>query len=570
MFPQSPFARLPTYKIILGVGLCTIGGAMLYSYFKNRDEDDDNNASDFWHYANEEAKSNKPDGIIITTFQIKSTSIPIIAGRQGRNIEQIEQTTDTHIRFRDNDDDENMKYCDISGLPKNVTDAKALILKEIERSPIVTEDFSVPVQIYSKIVGRCNETIKEISRSSQAKIGLDNAVNEGGNKRVITITGNQAQVNVARKLLEEFVNESEELQRSITDIEQNRDPRRSPTNSVNSSLYSSQTSLSSHPLYRDKCSANITEEKPIEVFVSAIASPSKFWVQLVGQQSRKLDEMVQTMTEYYSVEHNRNNHLIREPYVGQIVAAVFKYDGKWYRAEIVGIVPNKNKTSENLLDLFFVDYGDSEYVAPHDVYELRTDFLTLRFQAVECFLANVKSTRINSPNNWEIASIQLFEELTGVASWKKLISRVVTYKPRSISVPNSSTVREGTTIIGVELYDIVEGYEMNIGQYMVSENSALPALIDEDNKPSCSHIDTNANVAGNISKDAATALISNEASTGNGALKNLKNHNAVNENTNNTNGDTGSVNSREKAQKQVMQNFIKHEGSAGKQFRNFP
>lgn len=35
-----------------------------------------------------------------------------------------------------------------------------------------------------------------------------------------------------------------------------------------------------------------------------------------------------------------------------------------------------------------------------------------RFQAVECFLANVKSTLINDPDTWEPQSIQFFEEFT--------------------------------------------------------------------------------------------------------------------------------------------------------------
>lgn len=116
----------------------------------------------------------------------------------------------------------------------------------------------------------------------------------------------------------------------------------------------------------------------LEVYVSAIASPSRFWLQLVGAQSQHLDAVVREMSEYYGAEENRTLHRIADPYLGQIVAALFKYDGKWYRAEIVGILPNEYNPRNVVLDLYFVDFGDSEYVAPHEVYELRTDFLTLR------------------------------------------------------------------------------------------------------------------------------------------------------------------------------------------------
>lgn len=116
----------------------------------------------------------------------------------------------------------------------------------------------------------------------------------------------------------------------------------------------------------------------MEVYVSAVASPARFWVQIVSPQIKKLDELINEMTEYYSQAENKDQHRIKDPYLGQIVAAAFQYDNKWYRAEIVAIVPNEYDPRRVALDLYFLDFGDSIYVDPHDVYELRTDFLTLR------------------------------------------------------------------------------------------------------------------------------------------------------------------------------------------------
>lgn len=65
-----------------------------------------------------------------------------------------------------------------------------------------------------------------------------------------------------------------------------------------------------------------------------------------------------------------------------------------------------------MLDLYFVDYGDSEYVAAHEVFELRSDFLTLRFQAIECYLANVKSSRMQELDMWDTAAVDRFDQLT--------------------------------------------------------------------------------------------------------------------------------------------------------------
>lgn len=115
-----------------------------------------------------------------------------------------------------------------------------------------------------------------------------------------------------------------------------------------------------------------------DVFVSAVASPERFWIQMVGSQTAKLDELINEMTTYYNNETNRATCRIRDPYLGQIVAALFQHDGKWYRAEIVGIVPNEFDPRKVVLDLYFLDYGDSIYVQPEEVFEMQANFLTLR------------------------------------------------------------------------------------------------------------------------------------------------------------------------------------------------
>ncbi|XP_055916779.1 tudor and KH domain-containing protein homolog [Eupeodes corollae] len=465
-------AANPALKLILGLGLCTVGGAMLYIYFKNRDDEEDDL----------EKKIRKPrstSGTAAAPIQkevkiqmtIGNEYIPLVVGRAGANLARIEERSKTTIRFRDKDDIS--KLCEIRGFPLAVKEAKQMILKDIERSPIVKEEIFVPQSVCGKIIGRCGEAMQEICRQSMAKVSVDSGGRNGGiNKRRIVITGNRSQVNIARKLIEDKIQEDEDLKKSLEEVELTREPRRSPTNSMSSSIYSSQTSLNSQLLSPREKLCTSEYEKPLEVYVSAIASPGKFWVQLIGPQSKKLDNLVKELTDYYNVAENREMHTITEPYLGQIVAAVFKYDGKWYRAEIVGILPNEYNANEVVLDLYFVDYGDSEYCSPHEVFELRTDFLTLRFQAIECFLANIKSTLPNDPETWEQQSIIRFEELTQVANWKKLISKVVTYKDRP--KPGNRSKREGSPVPGVELFDLSDGHEVSINNLLISNGLALP------------------------------------------------------------------------------------------------
>nr|CAD7205583.1 unnamed protein product [Timema douglasi] len=75
---------------------------------------------------------------------------------------------------------------------------------------------------------------------------------------------------------------------------------------------------------------------------------------------------------------------------GQIVAAPFLYDNKWYRAEVAKVTLDDYNIEDSKVSLYYVDYGDSATRSKHEVCELRTDFLRLRFQAIECCLARVK------------------------------------------------------------------------------------------------------------------------------------------------------------------------------------
>lgn len=57
---------------------------------------------------------------------------------------------------------------------------------------------------------------------------------------------------------------------------------------------------------------------------------NSFWVQICGPQNLELDFLVDAMTSYYNQKENKELHAIREPYLGQIVAAMLLTDNKWY------------------------------------------------------------------------------------------------------------------------------------------------------------------------------------------------------------------------------------------------
>lgn len=353
--------------IVIGVSLCSASAVLFYIWYKTKDrEDDDTNSP---HKAtNNLSKTTKVECVV------PNNVVPLVVGRGGANIKSIEGKTNTQIRFKAKDDSN--QICEISGKLENVKKAAELINIQASPPPNLTEEMLVPQTVYGKIVGRCGEALQEICRKSQAKVHIDAGDQGEGDMRRLCITGTRAHVNMAKSLIEEKIRLDKE---SRQNLEVKREPRGNVKPVVETTASSTDNTTSDVDVQpvREKLPAGIIDGQ-LEVYVSAVASPSRFWIQLHGKQSNELDKLTVSMTEYYEKLNNQKLHKIADPYLGQIVAAMFKYDSKWYRAEIVGILPNDYNPRDVILDLYFVDFGDSEYVQPNEVFELRTDFLTLR------------------------------------------------------------------------------------------------------------------------------------------------------------------------------------------------
>lgn len=171
-----------------------------------------------------------------------------------------------------------------------------------------------------------------------------------------------------------------------------------------------------------------------------------------------------------------------------------------YRAEIVATQVNAALPHELLFDVYFLDYGDSQFISKKDILELRADFLSLRFQAIECFLAHIQPTdNGNKLDEWDEKTVEAFEQMVQAARWKKMISKVVTYKERkSFAFQRQSNKRESSPIPGVELYDPEQNADKNIGVELVklgyaaltdpfgdlSKSTILTTTVDEEKEES--------------------------------------------------------------------------------------
>ncbi|CAH1789464.1 unnamed protein product [Owenia fusiformis] len=161
----------------------------------------------------------------------------------------------------------------------------------------------------------------------------------------------------------------------------------------------------------------------VDVMVSAVDTAGHFWVQVVSPLSPHLDKLVDEMTNFYSKPDFHYIRPVTEAKVGDMVAAMFEADQSdksWYRARITDVDRGK-------VELYYVDYGDSGEMPLCVCYPLKSDFLKIPFQAVECFLANVKPAGAGQ-EEWSDDASDCFEALTFAAQWKVLVAKPVGYK----------------------------------------------------------------------------------------------------------------------------------------------
>ncbi|MPC44025.1 Tudor and KH domain-containing protein [Portunus trituberculatus] len=151
-----------------------------------------------------------------------------------------------------------------------------------------------------------------------------------------------------------------------------------------------QSSLCSNGSVHQEVLSSPSSDKFIEAYVSAVNSATHFWLQVT---------------------------------VDSIVAAKFPYDDSWYRGKVCSFSHNEEDPQQSEVNVYYVDFGDTETIQMNNVCELRTDFLKLSFQAIECFLANISP---ESGQSEEAADT--FEELTYASKWKSVMVRVVGYQ----------------------------------------------------------------------------------------------------------------------------------------------
>ncbi|XP_012378095.1 tudor and KH domain-containing protein isoform X3 [Dasypus novemcinctus] len=395
-------------------------------------------------------------------MRVPQEAVKLIIGRQGANIKQLRKQTGARIDV-DTEDVGDERVLLISGFPVQVCKAKAAIHQILTENTPVSEQLSVPQRSVGRIIGRGGETIRSICKASGAKITCDKE-SEGTLllSRLIKISGTQREVAAAKHLILEKVSEDEELRKRIAHSAETRVPRKQPI-SVRREEVTEPGGAGEPTMWKNTVPSpdfSFHADEYLEVYVSASEHPNHFWIQIIGSRSLQLDKLVSEMTQHY--DNSLPEDLTVQ--VGDIVAAPLPTNGSWYRARVLGTLENGN------LDLYFVDFGDNGDCPLKDLRALRSDFLSLPFQAIECSLARIAPTG----EQWEEEALDEFDRLTHCADWKPLVAKISSYVQTGIS-----------TWPKIYLYDTSNGKKLDIGLELVRKGYAVELPEDmEENRTS--------------------------------------------------------------------------------------
>ncbi|XP_061872222.1 tudor and KH domain-containing protein isoform X2 [Colius striatus] len=409
------------------------------------------------------------------TMRVPQGVVKSIIGRKGATIRRLRQETRACIEVETEEEGEDTVLL-ISGSPSQVCRAKAAIHHIVSESSPVSEQLCVPRRAVGRIIGRGGETVRGICRSSGAKV-LCEADTSLAPVRLVRLSGTRQEVAAAKKLIMEKLQEEDTFRQELAQATATRCRRRAPLCSrgepelllheapqrkeeeeqeeegfsctEEGSSWAESPVLGRAPSEELEAESQEPEEpvsgqnaavpkfevpspdfsfhadEHLEVYVSATENPDHFWIQLVGQRSLQLDKLTAEMRLYYGSSGQAAQLPSVQP--GDIVAAPYAGDTDWYRARVLGTLDNGH------LDLYYVDFGDNGEAPLEALRALRSDFLSLPFQAIECSLAGV--TPIGS--QWDEAALDEFDRLTHCASWQPLLAKVTSYVPAGLSTrPN--------------------------------------------------------------------------------------------------------------------------------------
>ena len=119
--------------------------------------------------------------------------------------------------------------------------------------------------------------------------------------------------------------------------------------------------------------------KVFEIFPTVVSNPSVIWAQIVHSNIGKLHQMQHDL----NIQYGSAPSAPYVPTIGEICAAKFTDDQRYYRAEVLCV--NNNGT----VDVLYVDFGNRDTIMTTQLSNLKPVFLSLPKQALQFTLAGI-------------------------------------------------------------------------------------------------------------------------------------------------------------------------------------
>jgi len=213
-------------------------------------------------------------------------------------------------------------------------------------------DYEFPDSKCGKLIGRSGKNVQDIKQKTGAIICIEAEIFK--ENRILSISGLKSQVRKAEKIL---------LDKFETDLIKIKEVTREIA-----------ATYMSH----------VTLEESCDVIVTAVVDAGNFFVQEFKPEVDQLLVSLQTELEnVYAFPRSKYFFSLEDP-PKQNDICIGNIDNTWCRVKVKEI-----HSEENQAVLCFLDYGGDITVPIEILMKIRSDFLDIPCQAVECFLSNV-------------------------------------------------------------------------------------------------------------------------------------------------------------------------------------
>ncbi|KAI8035449.1 A-kinase anchor protein 1, mitochondrial [Drosophila gunungcola] len=244
-------------------------------------------------------------------------------------------------------------------------------------------EFLFPISLIGQLYGRKRAFINQIKAKTLASVSLSKNP-YSGKVRICTIEGTESEIDAALAMIR---------QRLPTKRYPNFTMQR-----IHFALPQTIVPLSTESLYN--LQLKLIEGINNDVVVSAVLSGSHVFIQHPLHPSHPSLPMLQK--HLYDSYSTMESPLL--PSLEISAVCVIPINGVWYRVQIVDTDPE----DEERCLVKFLDFGGYMNVGFSTLRQIRTDFMSLPFQATECILSNIEPI----DETWSIEAAEILNHLT--------------------------------------------------------------------------------------------------------------------------------------------------------------